>query len=330
MQTKTVLVCGAGIAGPTLSNWLKRLGFAPTLLERAPALRSTGYVIDFWGLGYEIATKMGLLPQLLSEGYHVKELRVVDGRGKRIAGFSTKVFVGLTDDRFVSIRRSDLSRLIFAKVADNCEVLFGDTIKTIDQTKDGAHVTFEGAKERVFDIVIGADGLHSTVRRIAFGSQEKYEKRLGYMVAAFEVSGYKPRDDDVYVIYERTGRQIGRFALHADRTLFLFVVACDLDRGSYPHTVDAQKSFIREAFANESWELPQILAALESCQEFYFDRVSQIRMNTWSRGRVGLIGDAAFCVSLLAGQGDAFGKGISDGGSLDYELLPKRIAKHTR
>jgi 2-polyprenyl-6-methoxyphenol hydroxylase-like FAD-dependent oxidoreductase len=305
MQTNTILVCGAGIAGPTLAFWLKRAGFSPTVLERAPALRSSGYVIDFWGIGYDIAEKMGLLPGILGEGYHVKELRVVDSRGHRISGFGTKVFDDLTAGRFVSIKRSDLSQLIFSKIADDCEVLFGDTVKAIDQQQDGTRVTFESGKERRFDLVIGADGLHSTVRRLAFGPQEIYEKHLGYTVAAFEVTGYRPRDEDVYVIYEQPGRQVGRFALHGDRTLFLFVLARDFGHSSYPHIVDAQKWFLRDAFAKDEWEMPQILAALDSCTEFYFDRVSQIRMDAWSRGRVGLIGDAASCVSLLAGQGSA-------------------------
>jgi 2-polyprenyl-6-methoxyphenol hydroxylase-like FAD-dependent oxidoreductase len=288
-----------------VAYWLERFGFAPTLLERAPTLRSGGYVIDFWGLGYDIAEKMGLLPRLRSAGYSVKELRIVDARGDRISGFGTKVFDELTAGRFVTIRRSDLSRLIFAAIGENCEVMFGDGIKAIDQEKDGARVTFERGQTRCFDLVIGADGLHSAVRRLAFGPQEKYETRLGYAVAAFEVPGYRPRDEGAYVIHEQPGRQVGRFALDADRTLFLFVFANDINRQSYPRTVDAQKALLRDTFATGGWELPQILAELNGCAEFYFDRVSQIRMDAWSRGRVCLIGDAAFCVSLLAGQGAA-------------------------
>ena len=230
MQTKKVLICGAGIAGPTFAYWLKRSAFTPTLLERAPTLRTSGYVIDFWGLGYDIAEKMGFLPDILREGYHVQELRIIDERGNRIAGFGTKVFEDLTGGRFVSLKRSDLSRVIFTKAVDGCEVIFDDSINRIIEDETSLRITFESGEERRFDLLIGADGLHSTVRTLAFGPQEKYEKHLGYTVAAFEVSGYRPRDENVYVIYERPGRQLGRFALRDDRTLFLFVLARDLER----------------------------------------------------------------------------------------------------
>ena len=167
---------------------------------------------------------------------------------------------------------------------------------------------------------------------MVFGPQERFEKHLGYTVAAFEVSGYKPRDEDVYVIYEQPGRQVGRFSLHGDRTLFLFVLAHDLDHRSYPNVVGAQRLFLRNAFANDEWELPQILARLDSCPELYFDRVSQIRMDARSQGRVGLIGDAAFCVSLLAGQGSALAMtaGICIGGGAGYSRMATTSAAFRR
>jgi 2-polyprenyl-6-methoxyphenol hydroxylase-like FAD-dependent oxidoreductase len=137
-----------------------------------------------------------------------------------------------------------------------------------------------------------------------FGPQDRFEKRLGYIVAAFEVSGYKPRDEDVYVTYCRPGRMLGRVALNKDRTLFLFVFADNRSRSDMFDPA-ARKALLREAFDDGKWETPRILAELEHTQDLYFDRVSQIKMPTWSQGRVALVGDAAFCVSLMAGQGAA-------------------------
>jgi len=305
MNSKTVLISGAGIAGPTLAFWLKAGGFEPTLIERAPALRTGGDVIDFWGLGYDIAERMGLASDISLIGYHMRELRVVNADGKRAAGFSTRVFGELTGGRFVTLGRSDLARLLFEKVGGTTEVIFGDEIAGLQEEAQGVRVQFERTGTRHFDLVIGADGLHSKVRTLAFGSQDLFEKRLGYVVAAFEVRGYRPRDEDIYVIYGMPGRMVGRFALHDDRTLFLFVFTAEADTPSALSGLSAQKAEIRKRFGDGTWESPRILAELDRTDELYFDRVSQIRMDRWSQGRIALVGDAAFCVSLLAGQGSA-------------------------
>ena len=303
MNNETVLISGAGIAGPTLAFWLKAAGFEPTLIERAPALRTGGYVIDFWGLGYDIAERMGLARDINRVGYHMREMRIVDDRGKRVTGFGTKVFGELTGGRYVTLGRSDLSRLLFEKVKGTTEVIFDNEIVGLQERADCVRVQLKHAGERRFDLVIGADGLHSDVRRLAFGPQHQFEKQLGYVVAAFEVRGYRPRDEDVYVMYGRPGWMLGRFTLHDDRTLFLFVFATD--NVSLPATLDLQKAMLRERYGDGKWECPRILDEVDQTHELYFDRVSQIRMESWSRGRVALTGDAAFCVSLLAGQGSA-------------------------
>ena len=305
MSNRTILICGAGIAGPTLAFWLKAAGFEPTLVERASALRGGGYVIDFWGRGYEIAERMGLLGEINRLGYHMREMRIVDGRGERVAGFGIKVFDELTGGRFATLARSDLSRLLFEKIKDTTEVLFGDEIVGLQERPNDVRVQFKNAAERHFDLVIGADGLHSQVRSLIFGAQNRFERPLGYLVAAFEACGYRPRDDDFYVIYSAPGRMLVRFALHGDRTLFLFVLAADIER--VPATMDllAQKTMLREKFGDGKWECARILAELERAHDLYFDRVSLIKMERWSKGRVALLGDAAFCVSLMAGQGSA-------------------------
>jgi len=305
MKDKTVLICGAGISGPTLAFWLQAAGFRTTLVENAPALRTGGYVIDFWGLGYDIADRLGLASDIERVGYHMRELQIVNDRGKRVAGFGTRVFRELTGGRFVTLGRSDLSRLLFEKVKRTTEVIFGNEIIGLQENADGVQVQFKHGGDRRFDLVIGADGLHSTVRKLVFGPQELFEKHLGYIVAAFEVCGYRPRDEDVYVIYSEPGRMVARFALHDDRTLFLFVFVADVGSAKAMTDLSAQKAVLRERFGTDRWECQRILGELDRTQDLYFDRVSQIKMKRWSKGRVALVGDAAFCVSLMAGQGSA-------------------------
>jgi len=167
-------------------------------------------------------------------------------------------------------------------------------------------VQFEKAGKRPFDLVIGADGLHSKIRSLAFGPQQRFERQLGYGVAAFEVQGYRPRDEDVYVIYCEPGRMVGRFALRDDSTLFLFVFTQGPVALAMPD-LPLQKGVLRELYGSDRWECPQILAELDRADELYFDRVDQIKMDAWSRDRIALVGDAAFCVSLMAGQGSALG-----------------------
>lgn len=296
---KTVLISGAGIAGPTLAYWLRAGGYAPTLVERAPALRSGGYVIDFWGLGYDIAERMGLLPAIERAGYRVKEMRIVEDHGRRIAGFGTDVFDELTSGRYVTLARSDLSRLLYGTVCGGVETIFDDEIVALEQQPDGVDVRLRRVGKRRFDLVVGADGLHSQVRRLAFGPTETFERHLGYSVAAFEARGYRWRDENVYLMHNRPGRMIGRFALRDDRTLFLFVFQGHADQ------LAAQKAKLHDLYRDAGWECPDILHELDCADELYCDRLSQIRMDGWSRGRVALIGDAAFCVSLTAGQGSA-------------------------
>jgi 2-polyprenyl-6-methoxyphenol hydroxylase-like FAD-dependent oxidoreductase len=305
MNDKTVLISGGGIAGPTLAFWLKAAGFNPTLVEVAPALRTGGYVIDFWGLGYDIAERMGLREEIHRIGYDVRELRTVNAQGERVAGFGTKVFGEITGGRYVTLGRSDLSRLLFEKIKHDTEIIFGNEIVQIEETADDVRVNFRNGGERRFDLVIGADGLHSGVRKLVFGPQERFEKRLGYLVAAFEVTGYRPRDDDLYVMFCEPGRMLGRFALHGDRTLFLFVFAADVHERLVSLQPRKQKDILRRTFGDGKWECPQILDELERAHDLYIDHVSQIIMPGWSKGRVALVGDAAFCVSLTAGQGTA-------------------------
>jgi 2-polyprenyl-6-methoxyphenol hydroxylase-like FAD-dependent oxidoreductase len=299
-----VLISGAGIGGPTLAYWLKRYGMTPTLVERAPRLRTGGYVIDFWGAGFEVASRMELLPDLLRTGYSVRDVRVVDRNGRKVSGFPAAAFARAVGSGFTSLRRGDLAAAIYAALGDTIEAIFGDTITRIEQTADDVQVTFEQHGPRAFDLVVGTDGLHSRVRELVFGPENQFERYLGIKVAAFEAAGYRPRDELVYMMYPQVGQEVSRFSMRNDKTMFLFTFA-DPDPAS-PVDLAGQKALLRERFANGGWECPQILETLDAAPDLYFDRVSQIEMNdSWSNGRVTLVGDSAFCVSLLGGQGSA-------------------------
>jgi 2-polyprenyl-6-methoxyphenol hydroxylase-like FAD-dependent oxidoreductase len=196
-----------------------------------------------------------------------------------------------------------LAKALYGTVRGRVETLFDDSISALEQTAEEVRVEFTRSPPRTFDVVIGADGLHSNVRRLAFGSQDRFERYLGYKVAAFEVSGYRARDPDVYVTFTQVGHQAARFSMRDDRTLFVFIFADPSDQTRYG--VDEQKALVRRHFQGRGWECAPALEAMDAAPDFYFDRVSQIRMEQWARGRVALVGDAAFCVSLLAGQGSA-------------------------
>jgi 2-polyprenyl-6-methoxyphenol hydroxylase-like FAD-dependent oxidoreductase len=310
MSALRVLVSGAGIAGPCLAYWLRRHGFAPTIVERAPRLRTGGYVIDFWGAGFDVADRMGIVPALLQKGYRVGELRQVDRDGRRVSGLDTRVFDRIAQGRFTSLARSDLAAAIYAALDGQVETIFDDEVRGIDERDGAVQVSFQRNPARAFDLVVGADGLHSAVRRLAFGEPTGFEKYLGLKVAAFAADGYRPRDELTYVVHTEVGQQAARFAMRDDRTMFLFVFA-DPDP-SIPDALGDRRALLRQNFGGSGWECNRILDLLDgqaaqpgAAPDLYMDRVSQIQMKSWSRGRVALVGDAAYCVSLLAGQGSA-------------------------
>jgi 2-polyprenyl-6-methoxyphenol hydroxylase-like FAD-dependent oxidoreductase len=304
-RSKTVLISGAGIAGPTLAYWLLRNGFEPTIVEKAPEPRTGGYIVDFWGLGFDVADRMGLIPDLRRQGYDVSEVRFVDAEGRTEGGFGVDIIRTITAGRFVSLQRSALARLLYEKIEGRCEFLFDDSVAGIRPDPEGADVSFEHGLGRRFHFVIGADGVHSGVRQLIFGDQDKYETYLGYMVAAVGVRGYRNRTEDVYVSYSLPGKQIARFAMRDDRTVFLFVMAAKQPFSFRVADRVGQKALLRAEFGGAGWECDAILDAVDGSDDIYFDRISQIRMDTWSRGPIALVGDAAFAPSLLAGQGAA-------------------------
>ena len=295
-------IVGAGVAGPTLAYWLVRAGHEVVLVERAPAPRAGGYVVDFWGAGYDVAERMGVVDDLERRGFRMSEGRSVTASGRRIAALDPSALVAAAGGRYISIARSDLAEVLLDAVADRVELIRGDTVAALDDAGDRVRVELESGAHTEADLVVGADGLHSRVRRLVFGPEDCFERSLGIVVAAFEVDDHTPYDEGVAVMHAGVGYQVVRVGLAGGRTLFLLTVRHE---GALPDDAGAQQALLRERLAGVGWEVPRILDAMPEAATFYCDRVSQIRMPSWTRGRVALVGDAAACVSLLAGQGSA-------------------------
>ncbi|MEO1969537.1 MAG: FAD-binding domain [Sphingomonadaceae bacterium] len=296
-----VAINGCGVAGPTLAWWLRNYGHEPVLFERAEGFRDGGYIIDFWASGYRVAGKMGLIPRLREDGYIIERLESHTLRGMKTAAIDASVFVEIAGGDYLSIARSDLA----AAILDAChgiETRFGTNVTGYAESGEAVSVELSDGSHEEFDLLVGADGLHSAVRAMTFGPQEQFERPLGLHVAAATLKGYRPRDELAYVQFTRPNRQISRASLKDDTTMVLFVFADSLIEAE-PESADETRAVLRQIFGGTGWESDAILAALEDAGPLYFDKLAQISMPCWSKGRVALIGDAAACPTLLAGEG---------------------------
>ncbi|MGH6956339.1 MAG: FAD-dependent monooxygenase, partial [Caulobacteraceae bacterium] len=283
-----------------------RAGFAPTMVESAPTLRTGGYIVDFWGPGFEAAERMGLAPRLREIGYRVGELRLLNARGAATVKLDTGAVNRLLGERYVSLPRGELAAAFFNLAKDRAEARFDEEIERLVEDEGGVDVTFRRGPSQRFDLVFGADGLHSKVRRLAFGEGPDPIAPLGYHVAAFTAPNYPHRDELAYVTRTVPGRQAVRFALRDGSTAFFMMMRAELARGRPLDTSERQRAYLAETFAGVGVEAPDLVWAMEGATDLYFDIVAQVRAPAWSNGRVALVGDAAWCPSLLAGEGAAF------------------------
>jgi 2-polyprenyl-6-methoxyphenol hydroxylase-like FAD-dependent oxidoreductase len=301
-----IAINGAGIAGAALAYLLSRQGHEVLLVEQAPALRTGGYVLNLWGVGYDAAERLGVLPRLLALQHPSDELRMVDAQGRTRGGYPSQALIDLARGRIISVARSDIAASLYERLDDRVETVFGDSIASIDDDGTRVQVGFDRGPAREVDLVVGADGLHSRVRRTVFGPHVGFQRSMGCHVASFEVAGYRPRDERIYVAHTAPGRYVARFSVRDDRTLFFVLLRDEYLPGPTPTDDAGRRAALTAALSGMGWECPAILAVLDRTDGVYFDSISQVRMDTWAKGRVVLVGDAAACPSLIAGTGAGF------------------------
>jgi len=293
---RDILISGASVAGPALAWWLSRHGFRPTVVEQAPQLRGGGYAVDFRGAAHlSVLAKMGLLDAVKARQTRLSRTTIVDQQGRPVAQMPAHVFAG-----DVEILRGDLARILYQATRKSTEYLFGDSITRLDERPDGVHVWFTRAEPRTFSLVIGADGLHSAVRRLVWGQHDRFIEDLGLCVSIFSMPDSFGLDH-AGLLCSVPGRTAGVFSAGDGQAIAqLYFTA---PASSYDHRDTARhKQIVAEAYADMGWRVPELLAAMQRAPDFYFDSVSQVHLDRWSAGRVALIGDAA-CAAGPGGNG---------------------------
>ncbi|WP_338079843.1 FAD-dependent monooxygenase [Antrihabitans stalactiti] len=302
MTGTRVLVAGASIAGPALAHWLSRRGAEVTVVERAPELRPGGQAVDARGVAKEAIRRMGLDAPIRAACTDTAGAYTVDVDGKVLETFRADDHGGDGYISEIEILRGDMSRVLYDDTKDDVEYIFGDRIAEVTQDADGVDVVFAGGVRRRFDLVVGADGLHSALRTMVFGPREQFIRHLGLVLAFYSV----PNEfgiDRWLIDYQDAGRSAGLRPLPDSSRAMAMLSFTAADFEVDYRDVAAQKRLLRERMDGFGWLTPRILAHVDDTPDFYLDQVAQVVMDRWSSGRVGLLGDAAFSSSPMSGGG---------------------------
>ncbi|MGW5712932.1 FAD-dependent monooxygenase [Streptomyces olivaceus] len=301
-RNRSVLVSGASIAGPAIAYWLHRHGFDVTVVEKAGSVRGGGYPIDIRGTALEVVRRMNVLPRLQKAHVNTDRITFVDTDGSTIAALSAEsLAIGAGQD--LEVQRGDLTETLYDAVRESVTFLFNDSVAALDDRPDGMEATFRSGARHTFDVVIGADGIHSHTRRLVFGREEPFHHYLGSCFAGFTVPNHLGLSHEG-MVWNTPSRRAALYAAGSGGQVFGLL---SFRRPDLPFDVlrdpGAQRELVAAAFPDVCWEIPRMVAEMRAAEDLFVDAISQIRMTQWSQGRVALVGDAAYAPSFLTGQG---------------------------
>ncbi|MEU4824356.1 FAD-dependent monooxygenase [Actinomadura sp. NPDC023710] len=303
---KNVLISGASIGGPALAYWLRRYGFGVTVVEVAPGPRAGGQAIDVRGPALEVAERMGVLDRIREERVEMRGMSMVDGDGNELyRSEEYTISGGDLSSPDVEILRDDLSRILADAAGDGVEYLYGDSIAGLEQGDDGVRVIFHSGLIRTFDLVVGADGAHSATRRLVFGPEKDYLTHLGTYLSVWTAPNFLGLDR-WQVFHQMPGSSWGGgvMSVRGNEEVRVYMGFESERPIEYDHRdTAAQKKIMADALAGGGWVLPELLETMWAAPDFHFDSMAQVHMDSWSKGRVVLLGDAGYCGSPLSGQG---------------------------
>jgi 2-polyprenyl-6-methoxyphenol hydroxylase-like FAD-dependent oxidoreductase len=300
---RDILISGAGVAGPVVAYWLRRYGFNPTVVEHAPTIRTAGpHAVDLWGAAVGIVERMGILSEVEAARTR-NEIGVQIRPGRPAIELPVGELSTSFSDQGVEIPRFELTQLLYRAGSEEVEYIFGDSVAALQEDASGVRVTFEHAPPRRFDLVIGADGLHSNVRRLVFGPEVRFREYLGGYIAGYAIPNFLGLQGRI-LSYVDVGRVVVMYPVRQSgdaRAIFMFRRSAEFEYDY--HDAEQQKRLLREVYADSGWEVPRLLSYLQDSSAFYFDSISRIRMEAWSRGRVALVGDAGYAPGAGVGGG---------------------------
>jgi 2-polyprenyl-6-methoxyphenol hydroxylase-like FAD-dependent oxidoreductase len=294
-----VLVCGASVAGPTLAYWLHRYGFRVTVVERAPGVRKAGgHAVDLFAPALDIIERMGLLDPVTEHRTGTQRITVRREGARRPVTIDVGRLMGAVSRRHVEIMRDDLGEILHTATRDDVEYVFGDSVASVS---DDAEVRFERGAPRRFDLVVGADGLHSTVRRLVLGPESGFTRWLGAHLAVASIPNDRGLRDSMECLVgvDRLAGMYSARHMSDARALFLFRPESPLHLEH--RDVPAQRRALRAAFAGLDGDVARLLDEADRAEAFYFDSITRLCLDTWSRGRVTLVGDAGYCPGPAVG-----------------------------